>query len=283
MTLQSSGSMTWADIANELGRALPVTVGDDETNWLADKSSGAAVIVPTDFHGKQSLKVVDQVGPSALGTTHSFTGVNFGTAYSGRSLHTLLFFMTKESDVTSGWEITGMSVGDLTQSGSIPMNWWQGGSGVDELAGTAMPSWQDVSGSSGTISLNTGQKTRVYCVVVSSPSAFPTDFDDSDESDLSGVPGLIPNNVDVTSTGSGFSNGGVLSMCCWRNVSQTLTLPTGATLKDTVSGVVTGYQVGWGWQNRLASETGREVKWGHSGAFSQSGDCATRTVAFHQE
>lgn len=76
-----------ADIVAELGESFPYTFPDARTRWLADVGVSSAITFPTSFANKTSVKVVATRSEAAGGgTSHTFTGVDFGAAFSGRVL-----------------------------------------------------------------------------------------------------------------------------------------------------------------------------------------------------
>jgi hypothetical protein len=84
MTLGSTP--TPAEIVEELGESFPYTFPDAKTRWLAEVGASDPITIPTDFSSKSSVKVIATASASASGTSHTFSGVNFGLAFSGRRL-----------------------------------------------------------------------------------------------------------------------------------------------------------------------------------------------------
>jgi hypothetical protein len=120
MTLPASGGLSIAQILAEIGDSFPVTIPNANWRTLAGKPSGPLVI-PTDFYGKTYLgaTVADTVGPTALSTSHSISGVNFGLDYAGRVLVVYVFGQSKTAGVAvpgsvllSSWTVGGLGPDD---------------------------------------------------------------------------------------------------------------------------------------------------------------------------
>lgn len=84
MTLGATPSP--AQILAELGQAFPYTFPDARTRWLADVGIADPIVFPTSFASKTSVKVVYSVADAGGGSPHTFTGVDFGPAFSDRIL-----------------------------------------------------------------------------------------------------------------------------------------------------------------------------------------------------
>lgn len=79
MALPSSGSITIAMIATELGVGLPLSLTDTNVRALAGKATGN-VVLPTDFYGKSSY----DPNPNAINWADC-SDYNFGTAAAATS------------------------------------------------------------------------------------------------------------------------------------------------------------------------------------------------------
>ncbi|MGN6772615.1 MAG: hypothetical protein ACTHJQ_22615 [Rhizobiaceae bacterium] len=241
-----------ADVVSELGASLPYTFPDAASRWLAEVGSTAPITFPTDFASKQSVKQVDITALSAMGTSHSFTGVNFGADYTGRLIFVIAFAVSKQTTATSGWTFSNGTIGGVAGSGPGSMLWWQSGSGTTVFVGNATM-WASPSGTSGTISFGTTQQTRCICVVLSIANGSSTTSDIGTK--------------DANSTGGSFTldipaNGVLISGATKANANAiTFTGVTGQGDQSPLS----GYRIAWGWDNRLSAQTGRTVSFTSTG------------------
>lgn len=106
MTLQSSGSMTFADINNELRSSGTLVFPDARTRWLAEVPSGNLVL-PTNFYSKQAVKLVhsavDTVDRSG---SYTFSSCDFGIDYTGRTLVAVTALFAGSDQVLSQTSVT---------------------------------------------------------------------------------------------------------------------------------------------------------------------------------
>lgn len=89
MTLQSSGSMTIADINTELGRSASAQLSTDDAELLgmADLNSSDSISIPDDLYGKTAIGklfgtfniTVAQGGSGLYGYQSSSTGTSYGS------------------------------------------------------------------------------------------------------------------------------------------------------------------------------------------------------------
>ncbi|WP_422383286.1 hypothetical protein [Roseibium album] len=88
MALQASGSLSSTDILTELNLPAGTSISSADTRikHLANKPTGS--ISSSDFYSRLPIRLVDQVtaGPLGLVTTHTFSSVDFGPAFTGRVL-----------------------------------------------------------------------------------------------------------------------------------------------------------------------------------------------------
>ncbi len=244
-----------ADVVAELGQSFPYTFPDARTRWLADVGTSAAITFPTSFANKQSVKQVAITALSALGTSHSFPSVNFGANYSGRLIFVIVFAVSKQSADTSGWTITSGSIGGQSDLGPGGMVWRQNGSGSTVMVGNGTILAQP-TGTSGTISFSTGAQTRCVCVVLSiaSGATTATDFDSANANSTGAAVSLdIPAN-------------GILISAAAK--ADTNSIGFSGVTKRAETSPIAGYQIAWGWDNRLSAETGRSVTFGSTGTSS---------------
>lgn len=266
MTLQGSFPISSSDINEELGRsgsALWLMRGTNEM-YLADKSSGAVSM--SDFLGKLAIKQTAITSLSAMGTSHSFSGVDLGpNGGSGTCNVVLVFGMSKNSSDTSGALISGATIAGV--AADTHTNWWQGGSSSTQLTMTGRliaPS----AAASGTISFTTAGSCRCLCVVfyvMGSDGTFAGANADNDES--ASATGLSA-SINVQSNGLVFAaatkaNGNAMSF-------------SGVTERGGQS-PLTGYHIGWGFDNKQSTQTGKSFSFSSSG----SAMCAFRAFSMN--
>lgn len=86
MTLPSSGSISFSQIAAELGTSLPLTIPSAETRTLSGVASGP-ITIPDDFYGKSWASAASFIGTADAenpGSGHTFSGVSIGAAQADR-------------------------------------------------------------------------------------------------------------------------------------------------------------------------------------------------------
>ena len=136
MTLPSSGSITLAQVAAELGQSLPIDLNSAPVRALAGKPTGS-VVMPTDFYGKSSFSVTFNIGAqtSSLGgpTANRFmvfrrnitVVVNGGTGYS--------YAWSVHSAVTGNASPVGLNSATTSLQSTDWINEWEDGDGYDEI------------------------------------------------------------------------------------------------------------------------------------------------------
>lgn len=123
MTLPSSGSISIAQIATELGVSLPLDLNSTIVRGLAGVPTGN-VVMPTDFYGKSTLSAY--INESSF----SGSGTDFGsgaTAYTGTATLTVT---GSSGTITYQWYVTGgagiesptSATTRLVLSGSAPLS-----------------------------------------------------------------------------------------------------------------------------------------------------------------
>jgi hypothetical protein len=85
MTMQASGSMTLAQIADEVDDPIPFVLDPNgSAGWLADRA-GLSITMPTHFYSKRALKLMDQAGDDV--DDNQFSQVmTFGDYVAGRDM-----------------------------------------------------------------------------------------------------------------------------------------------------------------------------------------------------
>jgi len=250
MTVQGSFPISMSDIASELRIGLPLSMLDARSLWLADL--GAGPISMSSFAGKQAMKIVAITGVSSFGTSHTFSGTSFGADFSGRVLQVDLFAMTKDSAQTlpgNEANITNLSIGGAGPiGGAFGWQFWQGGTGSTTFVGQngccATP-----SGTSGTISFNTGLNTRCFCVVYAIANVSGTYFNGPTNDDSTNGSNI---NLSLQTPANG-----IMTAAAIAHSNNTIGM-SGITVRSTFS-PLSGYQVALAFDNRLGALNGRGV------------------------
>jgi hypothetical protein len=108
MTLPSSGTITMAMVATEIGISLPLEMTDSRIRTLTGKASGS-IVMPTDFYGKSWFTVDFTVGAEQ--------DVTSGSPVSGnRRIYRLL-----SSSIVGG---SGSYTYAWAQSGAVYSSFW---------------------------------------------------------------------------------------------------------------------------------------------------------------
>lgn len=115
MTLQSSGIIYASNINAELFRAdaTNMGLGNAQERWLADVPSGA--ISMSDFYSKINVKNTANVQQATSGLTTTFTGVSFGTDFSGR---TIIVCTGLQGHLNGNMNLTSVTIGGVAADGS---------------------------------------------------------------------------------------------------------------------------------------------------------------------
>lgn len=161
MTLQSSGSMTGADIRNELRQnGGNLVFPDATTRWLADKPSGNLVL-PTDYYNRIAIKQVATIDTRGASTT-SFSGtMNYGPDFPGRWIICCVCCMTSGG---SNVLVNALSLSGITAAQGAGWNQFDG-----SMANTHGIAWANPTGTSGTYVVTMSRTTtdcfiKVYAV-----------------------------------------------------------------------------------------------------------------------
>jgi len=247
MTLQSSGAMSSAQIANELdissGAIVVSTASTSAANWLADRT-GLSCIIPTHFYGKRAFKLVDSKATSTQGSSFSTT-MNFDPAFSGRDIFLFVAAYNADGDslIASSITVAGAAVSNFTQT------FEEGAHGVFAGIGNAAP-----AGTSGTVAVTFNHAFNGCWMATMAGVNIGTHVDSyafATDRDGSGHNGVI--NMSA--------NGILMQMAVrWSTVDLTMI----GTNVDDVDGNSGSMHITIGSQNRLGAQTNRPI--GYSGA-----------------
>lgn len=234
--------LSMSDIADELGESLPISMRDAESMWLAGVASGAVDM--SDFEGKLSVVEVDS-DSGDTGTSHSYS-VNFGAAVTGRRIVVLTF----QFGGSAGSSISNMSIGGVTGTGND--NGSFDGSGGLAGAGIFIA---NPSGTSGTVSFNTGTSTTTAVVVLAILTA--TTLHNRDNSTAqSATGGTVSINIPSDGICIGAFAKRATGAISWTNLSE----------RGESAAPVAGYRYGWAADTHMSTQTGRSVSASSSGS-----------------
>ncbi len=209
------------------------------------------------FVSAPAITLVDTVGPSAFGTSHTFNGVKFGPEYSGRSLLVYIFGQTKASAANPVTvSITSWTVGGVSNLGGGANGFFfrHGGAGSTVFAGVLSAGFQP-AGASGTVTFTTQISTQCSIVVISTPD-LTTQLGDVDGGNA--VATSTNTSIDVLSL-STVTSGGIV------NDSGITTSFTNIT-KRTSFEHVAGYQCAVAFDYPIGPFTGRTYTFSTSGS-----------------
>jgi hypothetical protein len=261
MTLQSSGSMTAAQIASELRTATPITISGSSSNivnWLGERN-GTPITIPTHLYSKSAVKLVDLVTTNNNQSgTMTFNGVSLGPAYTGRRIVVATFLWATGEAVLN---VSAVTVGGTSMGGSDAGEFLAGGptAGAGLFIGNP-------SGTSATVEVTFGAgNSNGGGVAVLSVAGVSSTHDNE------GRTGTGSGVADYSDTVSAASNGVIIQAVC-RGNNNVLgwTLAAGTELVDQA--VDTNFRIGVAFDNRLSSGN-RTV------GFTSSGTTATGWVA----
>lgn len=161
MTLQASGSMTGANIRDELRQSGGSLVFPSATTrWLADKPSGNLVL-PNDYYNKTAIKQVSTIDTRGASTS-SFSGtMTYGPDFPGRWIICCVCCMASGG---SSILVNALSLSGITAAQGSGWNQFDG-----SMANTQGIAWANPTGTSGTyvVTMNraaTDCFIRVYSV-----------------------------------------------------------------------------------------------------------------------
>ncbi|MGO8242939.1 hypothetical protein [Rhizobium johnstonii] len=244
MTLQASGSMTGADIRDELRQSGgDLVFPDPTTRWLADLSAGS-VIIPTDYYGKAAVKQTDAQNVVGSGTTWNVT-VNLGIDFPGRRFVVCIigYAASTASQV--------LVVGPNTLGGqTITLGPGQArfNPSTNVAGGILYSSPSAVTGTSGTLHIVFNQTVIRFRCVVYSISNISTLFHSNSTGSGSATSLNTTVNVDT--------NGVVVAMA-FKDNATSMTLS--GVVEDSDAGSGGNVRMVTGWENRLASQTARPI------------------------
>lgn len=244
MTIPAAFPLAASSINLELRRSAGAAfdIQGATERWLSGVPSGATSF--SDFLSKTAVKQVAAVGPSAIGTSHSFLATSFGPDFVGRNLMIQIFAMDRNATWPATVSVTNLVVGNDGSAAANGFWFFQGNAPT-----TAVGIQQQLvapTGTSGDITFTTTQNTRCYVVVLAIANA---------------------NSYSNSSTDGAFSNG--LSLPITLNTVAANGILIGAAIKQGGNGTPTmaftgmntigtanpvgSYFLGWGFSNRQAS------------------------------
>lgn len=256
MTLQSSGTMTGADIRNELRQSGGNLVFPSATTrWLADKPSGNLVL-PTDYYNKIAIKRVDTIDVRGASTS-SFSGtMDYGPDFPGRWIIVCICCLGSGGSVLS---TNAMSISGITMA--MGPGWAQNDASMANTNGIA---WANPTGTSGSYTITMNRNATDCFMQVYS---------------VSNLGGTVSQNSNGTSGNNVFttvntpSNSIIIASGFQRNYSGGTYTFTGAN-KNTEQTL--GYTTWYGTAiiNRLGVQAGRSM-----GISNVSGSTSFITIA----
>ena len=266
MTLQSSGSMTGADIRNELKQSGGNLVFPDvTTRWLADQSSGS-LILPTHYYGKTAIKRVHSELLTGNSTVFSTTA-NLGLEYPGRLL-VICVGVVATSNASQIFTSGNIILGDLSvpASNGPGQAWFNGG--VNILTGIV---WGTTTGTTRGFQMTCNQNMANLQLVIYSVAGTQGSAQNSSGS---GSNTSASTTLNVTA-GIG---GGVVIMSGLKASApgQSFTYTSGAN-KDTDQDIGNNVRYSTGFLNRIATNASHGLSWTCGGAANI---CAVAGVTF---
>ncbi len=262
MTLQSSGSMTAAQIAAELRTSTPITISGSSSNivnWLGERN-GSSITIPTHLYSKAAVKLTDTVVSTSNQTgSATFTSVNFGPNFSGRRLFVASYVWA------TGEVNLDLNSGDVTLAGDADAGGADSGeflSGGPTAACGIFRFPTSITATSGTVVLNwTGSNVASGAAIAVVSMANISGLEDTYFYTGSGS-GISSNSTSVTAA----SNGVILQAVCRCNTNSISW--TGATDELVDQTVDTNFRIGLAFGNRFSSGS-------KTIGFSSSGTTAT--------
>lgn len=98
-----------ADVVSELRSSFPCTFPDAASRWLAEVGASDSIVFPTSFASKQAVKIMDTAVSTTAASTYTFSAMDAGIAYTGRTLVAVIgiYSATEAQASTSGVTIGG--------------------------------------------------------------------------------------------------------------------------------------------------------------------------------
>jgi hypothetical protein len=260
MTLQSSGSMTGADIRNELRQSGGNLVfPDPTTRYLSDRASGS-ITIPTHFYGKTAVKRVHTELITGGNSTSFSTTANLGVDFTGRRLIVCLACL----GVSAGSQILMPSVtlgGSALNFGPGWAFWINGVVNCSNGIATDVPS--GVSGTSATLTVNFSQAAKTLRIIIYSVANIGNTF--SSNSNGTNASASVSTNVAIDTNGvviaqgAYYGNGGGMAF--------------GFVNEDTDTDIGDSVKFGTAFINRLGAQGGQAI------SVTGSGSVGFTTVA----
>lgn len=253
MTLQASGSMTGADIRNELRQSGgDLTFPDATTRWLSEKPSGSLTL-PTDFYSQTAVKNVHTSFPG-IGANSAVVGVNLGTDFPNRRL--IVCVAVIATGVASQILVNSATLGAASLTSGPGQAWFNASRNI--TSGIFYAPVGSPTGTSATLTVNCNQSIASIRIVIYSVSNIPTIYAARQGGAASGTGASVSPDLPVDTNGvviasflKGNSGGGGISMS--------------GVIEDTDSNLGT-CQYATGFQNRLSFQAGRPISFSGSGA-----------------
>lgn len=250
MTLGSTPTIP--QILAEIGKTLPYTFPDGITRWLADVASTDPIIFPTSFANKISIKVVDSIADAGGSSPHTFSGVNFGAAFTGRVLVACTCLRENGSNPLN-IPTNGVTIGGVTASGDDNGNAGASGPGIGAgIAAASVP-----TGTSGDVVVSWSSATaNAAGLILLSVANMATTASDAGSAgaDQTGGTGASC-TLDIPASG-------VLIAACAHTNTNDETL-TGVTERAAIN--VGSGRLSVGFDNRLSVQTAKSISASWSG------------------
>jgi hypothetical protein len=250
MTLPASGTITGAQIRNELGIAAGSSfIVPTDVRVLTGVATGS-IVWPNHFWGKSAVSQVATSGPTALGTSHSFPSVNFGVDQPHRTIVVLFFAMDRNTTWPGTVTISNINIGNAATANNVNF-WFYQGSAPTTLVGVQTQS-ASPTGTSGNITCTTSQNTKMYIVVFSVASTVDFVTTTTDGAFSNGI--SLPVTLDTVPAG-GVIIGGAIK----QGGSGTPTMSfTNMTTVGTAN-PIGNYHLGWGFNTGMSAASGYVV------------------------
>lgn len=243
MTMQASGSMTTAQIRDELRLPSLITIPDQSTRWLTDKAAGN-LVMPTDFYSKEGIKIVASTGQTGFSTVHNFGVLNFGPDYPGRTIRMLIFMYRKDGGLDlSGSQVQNITLGNVNPANIGCTSVWPSTAGIEAMRFASPASTP--TGTSGTVSFTTTSNCHAEVHLLSIANAGANVNGAADTSST----GKATYTVNLTGT----ATNGYVFAAFMNHADSTGGFTAGVDAK--YSAVIFGgiYFIRYGWRNRLAA------------------------------
>lgn len=237
--------LSMSAVASELETSLPLSINNPRCLNLAGVSSAPNSM--SNFANKTGITLLANPPASALGTNHSFAGVNFGVPHAGRKLMLLVWALQKPSGIAPGSVIlSNISVGGVSAT-DLSLAYWQNGSGSTLMVALGMRFVVVPTGSTGTISMTSPFDTRIVVRVLYIPEAFST-FDSGANSAGSGT--QLITTADVP------ANGAAIVMAARTSNTDNINM-VGVNANQIATAVAGAFRCEAGWQNKMSAQNNR--------------------------